>query len=44
MGCLKNQLETFKKENKLQTPAAKEVYKKFKLLSKKLVANPEQHA
>ena len=43
-GMLKNQLETFKKENKLQTPAAKEVYKKFKLLSKKLVANPEQHA
>ena len=40
-GMLKNQLDTLKKEDKLQTPEAKEIYKEFKSLSKKLVVNPE---
>jgi predicted ATP-dependent endonuclease of OLD family len=40
-GMLKNQLDTLKKENKLQTPEAKNIYKEFKSLSKKLAVNPE---
>lgn len=40
-GMLKNQLETLKKEGKLQTSQAKDIYKEFKSLSKKLVVNPE---
>ena len=43
-GMLKNQLDRLKKENKLQTPEAKDIYKKFKSLSKKLAVNPEQYA
>lgn len=38
---LKNQLDTFKVENQLQTAEAKDIYQKFKSLSKKLVVNPE---
>jgi predicted ATP-dependent endonuclease of OLD family len=40
-GMLKNQLDTLKKEDKLQTPEAKNIYKEFKSLSKKLAVNPE---
>ncbi len=40
-GMLKNQLDTLKKEDKLQTPEAKGIYKEFKALSKKLAVNPE---
>ena len=43
-GMLKNQLDKLKKEDKLQTPEAKDIYKKFKSLSKKLAVNPEQYA
>ncbi len=40
-GMLKNQLDTLKKADKLQTPEAKNIYKEFKSLSKKLAVNPE---
>ena len=43
-GMLKNQLETLKQKNQLQTETAKEILKKFKSLSKKLVVNPENNA
>jgi ABC-type lipoprotein export system ATPase subunit len=37
---LKNQLDKLKKEEKLQTTEAKEIYARFKTLSQKLAANP----
>jgi len=43
-GMLKNQLETLKQNNQLQTNAAKDIYRKFKLLSRKLALNPESNA
>ncbi len=43
-GMLKNQLDKLKKDDKLQTSQAKDIYKKFKSLSKKLAVNPEQYA
>jgi AAA domain, putative AbiEii toxin, Type IV TA system len=38
---LKNQLDTMKKENQLQTPQAKATFKKFDALAEKLALNPE---
>ena len=43
-GMLKNQLDKLKKDDKLQTSQAKDIYQKFKSLSKKLAVNPEQYA